>query len=107
MMPAGAQAERRSPNIGRFRWRIVRVLVMVAIFLYVDRINITTAAPSLAAEFQLSPAALGRVLSAFLFGYAIGLVPGGYLADRLGPHRLIAAAGGLWGVVTILTGCVP
>jgi sugar phosphate permease len=94
-------------EIGRFRWRIVRVLVALAVFLYVDRINITVAAPSLSLEFHLTPPELGRVLSAFLFGYAVGLIPGGYLADRLGPHRLIAAAGVLWGVVTILTACVP
>jgi ACS family glucarate transporter-like MFS transporter len=95
------------PAVGRFRWAIVRVLVVVAIFLYVDRINITIAAPSVSAEFHLTPAELGRILSAFLFGYAAGLVPGGYLADRLGPHRLITGAGALWGIVTILTGCLP
>jgi ACS family glucarate transporter-like MFS transporter len=91
----------------RFRWHIVRVLFAMSVVLYVDRINITIAAPSLASDFHLSAIEMGRVLSAFLFGYAIGLIPGGYLADRLGPHRLLVFAGFSWATVTLSTGAIP
>ena len=40
--------------------------------LYVDRGNITVTAPYIASEFNLSTQSLGRILSAFLFGYAVG-----------------------------------
>ena len=60
---------------GRHRWIIVAVLCAVAFVLYVDRINISVSAPHIAAEFSLSSQSLGNVLSAFLFGYALGLVP--------------------------------
>jgi MFS family permease len=92
---------------GRFRWRIITVLCAVAFVLYIDRINIAVAAPRMAADFGLSHQSLGAILSAFLFGYAIGLVPGGWLADRFGPSRVLTIAGLGWVLITALTGSVP
>jgi MFS family permease len=92
---------------GHFRWVIVATLCAVALVLYVDRINIAIAAPHIAHELGLSPQALGRVLSAFLFGYALGLVPGGWLADRFGAYRVLAAAGVVWAILTLLIACIP
>ena len=76
MNPTTAKAFAR-PQASHFRWGIVGLLCAVAFVLYVDRGNITVAAPYIASEFNLSTQSLGRVLSAFLFGYAAGLVPGG------------------------------
>lgn len=75
MKPAAAPPLSR-PQSSYFRWGIVGLICAVAFVLYVDRGNITVAAPYLASEFDLSNQSLGRVLSAFLFGYAAGLVPG-------------------------------
>jgi ACS family glucarate transporter-like MFS transporter len=91
----------------RYRWRIVLVLFVMAVALYVDRVNISVAAPSFARELGLSQTALGAVFSAFLIGYAIGLIPGGYLADRVGPQRLLTAAGLFWGMTTASVACIP
>jgi len=85
-----------------FRWTIVALLCGVAMVLYVDRVNLMVAVPFMKEEFGLSEAARGNVLSAFLFGYAVGLVPGGWLADRLGAHRVLAAAGLSWSLLTVL-----
>jgi sugar phosphate permease len=63
----------------RYRWMIVTILCGVAFVLYVDRINTLVFAPHIAGKFALSPQSLGNVLGAFLFGYAFGLVPGGWL----------------------------
>ena len=93
-------------HTGRFRWTIVWILCAVAFVLYVDRVNITVAAPHLASQFHLSDQSLGEVLGAFLFGYAFGLIPGGWLADRFGPHRVLVAAGLSWAVITLLTGAI-
>ena len=90
----------------RFRWTLVALLCAVAFVLYIDRINIMIAAPHLEKEFDLSSQMMGNVLSAFLFGYALGLVPGGWLADRFGPHRVLTLAGLSWGVLTVVMGCV-
>jgi ACS family glucarate transporter-like MFS transporter len=96
----------RRPQASRFRWAIVGLLSAVAFVLYVDRGNITVAAPYLASEFRLTSQSLGRVLSAFLFGYAVGLVPGGWLADRFGPRSVLTAAGSSWAAITLLQGLI-
>ena len=94
------------PQASHFRWGIVGLLCAVAFVLYVDRGNITVAAPFIGSEFNLSTQSLGRVLSAFLFGYAAGLVPGGWLADRFGPRSVLTAAGLSWAVITFLQGLI-
>ena len=78
-----------TPTPSQFRWTVVALLCAVAFVLYIDRINIMITAPHLEKEFDLSSQMMGNVLSAFLFGYALGLVPGGWLADRFGPHRVL------------------
>jgi ACS family glucarate transporter-like MFS transporter len=87
-----------------FRGVIVALLFAVSFVLFVDRINITVAAPFLKQEFGFSDANLGEVLGAFMLGYAIGLVPGGWLADRFGPWRVLTGAGLSWAVLTVLMG---
>jgi len=95
------------PSPSRHRWAIVAILCAVAFVLYIDRINISVSAPHIATEFGLSSQSLGNVLSAFLFGYALGLIPGGWLADRFGAHKVLTLAGIFWAILTALVGCIP
>jgi len=90
----------------RFRWVVVAIQCAVGFVLYVDRVNISVSAPHMASEFGLSSQWTGNILSAFLFGYAFGLVPGGWLADRFGSFRVMTAAGISWAALTAMTGCV-
>jgi ACS family glucarate transporter-like MFS transporter len=46
---------------------------------------------------------MGWVLSAFALGYALCQTPAGWLADRLGPRRILAAIVVFWSVFTGLT----
>ena len=105
--PIAAARENRRAGPTRFRWIIVAILCAVGFVLYIDRINISVAAPWLKQEYIFSEQMRGMIFGAFLLGYAIGLVPGGWLADRFGPLRVLTAAGTSWGVLTILTGLVP
>jgi MFS transporter, ACS family, glucarate transporter len=98
--------EKNARPTTRFRWTIVAILCAVAFVLYVDRINISISVPYIATEFGLSAQSVGNILSGFLFGYALGLIPGGWLADRFGPHRVLATAGVCWAILTALAGCV-
>lgn len=63
-----------------------------------------SAMPFVATEFQLSPLAVGSVLSAFFLGYSLMQIPGGFLADKLGPNRVLTAAIATWSALTALTG---
>ena len=63
-----------------------------------------SAIPFIAGEFHLSPLAMGGVLSAFFAGYALMQIPGGLLADRFGPNRVLTASIVCWSLFTALTG---
>lgn len=95
--------ERRS----RVRWYLVIWFFVLSAVAYLDRVNISIAGSSIASEYHLSNARLGYVFSSFLIGYAIFQTPGGRLADKLGPRRVITIAVVWWGVFTALTASVP
>ncbi|MGD0676705.1 MAG: MFS transporter [Polyangiaceae bacterium] len=70
---------------------------------YVDRVNVSVAAPLLRKELGLTPIQLGFVFSAFAYPYAALQVLGGWLSDRFGPRRVLAALSVVWAIGTILT----
>ena len=91
---------------GNVRWYLVFWLFVLSAVSFLDRVNISVAGSSIAAEYHLSQIQLGWVFSAFLLGYALFQTPGGWLADRLGP-RLVLTVGVLWwGIFTALTAAV-
>ncbi len=94
------------------KWRGVRWLLIVWIFVisaiaYLDRVNISIAGKSIAAEYGLTDLQLGYVFSAFVIGYALFQAPGGRLADRIGPRRTLLGAVVWWGVFTTLSAAIP
>ena len=89
------------------RWSLIFWLFMLSAVAFLDRVNISIAGSSLAAAYHLSNVQLGWVFSAFLAGYALFQTPGGRLADRLGPRRVLAGGVIWWGIFTALTAAVP
>ena len=90
----------------RMRWFLVFGLFILSAVAYLDRVNISIAGSSIAAEYHLSNVQLGWIFSAFLVGYALFQTPGGWLADRLGPRRVLTAGVLWWGIFTALTALV-
>jgi len=90
----------------RVRWFLVFGLFVLSAVAYVDRINIAIAGNSIATEFHLTNVQLGSLTSAFLIGYALFQTLGGWLADRLGPRRVLAVGVLWWGIFTALTTAV-
>jgi sugar phosphate permease len=70
---------------------------------YMDRTGISIAAPAMAKEFGLNQTALGIVFSVFLWAYALGQIPLGSLADRLGPRLVLLIIVPFWSVMTAMT----
>lgn len=92
-------------------WRNKRLYVAALLFFaavvnYVDRVNLSIAAPLIAKEFGWDPAMMGIIFSSFLWTYAICLIPVGWLTDKLGPRKLNACAISLWSAAAMLTGGV-
>lgn len=89
----------------------VRSLLIFWIFLFsavafLDRTNISIAGIALRNELHTDNIHLGWIFSAFLIGYAAFQVPGGWLALRLGPRKVLAAGVVWWGIFTALTAVV-
>lgn len=91
----------------RVRWFLVFWLFILSAVAYLDRTNISIAGISIAAAYNLSNTQLGWVFSAFLAGYGLFQTLGGWLADRFGPRRVLAAGVLWWGIFTALIAIVP
>ncbi|MDA3627476.1 MFS transporter [Saccharopolyspora sp. WRP15-2] len=89
---------------GKVRYAILAVLFTGIAINYVDRATISVAMPFMSDELGLSDAVGGVVLSAFFWTYAAGQMPGGFLADRLGPRKMLLIASLLWGLSTMAMG---
>src|ERR1700687_5352148 len=89
----------------RHRSGIIGFALLYVAFLisYVDRTAISLARGQIGKDFNLQPADLGVVISAFFLGYAVMQIPGGWLADRFGSKYVIVVAIAMWSVFTVLT----
>ena len=88
----------------KFRFVVVSVLWLTAIFLYFDRVNISMAAPHIMAELGLSGAMMGLILGMFSWGFIFGHVSGGIAADRLNIRKWSSVLFLVWCVATAVTG---
>lgn len=91
----------------RIRFSILASVVMVTVLTYLDRLNLSIAGKYIQDELSFSTHTMGWVLSAFLLGYSLFQVPGGWAGDRFGPKRVLTAAILLWSIFTALTGLAP
>ena len=85
----------------------VRLVLLVSVALlinYIDRGNLATAAPLIQGELGLSGTQLGVLLSVFYYSYVAAMVPAGWLGERYGAHRVLAAGIAIWSFATLLTG---
>ncbi|TCL05516.1 MFS transporter [Sodalis ligni] len=90
-----------------FRGATGRVFMLICLMYfieYIDRVNISIAAPLLKTEMHLSNTQLGLVLSAFGYCYAIFQIINGYMGDKIGPRRMLALSGLFWAAGTLATG---
>jgi len=99
------EATRNKPT--NIRWRILLIMALASFISYVLRYNLSTAAPVMISDLQLTEIQWGWILAAFTAGYAIFQLPGGILGDRFGPRRMLTAIAVLWAVFTVSTSLVP
>lgn len=90
-------------RVAKRRW-VMGVLLGVGVLInYFDRINLSVAAPQLKAAFDLSPAEMGLLFSAFFWPYALLQVPAGIVLDRFGVTRLGRWGAFLWAMASAVT----
>ena len=72
---------------------------------YIDRSNLSIAAPLLQSELHLSNTQLGTLLlSAFFWTYALMQMPAGWLVDRFDVKWVFAIGFFIWSSATAITG---
>ena len=85
---------------------VLALLCLLYLLLYIDRVNIATAAPLIRADLGLSNTQMGLVFSAFSIPYALLQLFGGWVADRFGPRLTLSVCCVLVAVATMLMGAV-
>lgn len=88
----------------RTRWWILILISLMYLICYMDRSNISVAQPEIAKQFHLSKSAMGLVLAAFTWAYALGQVPAGWLGDRFGAKKVLTVIMSWWSVAAMMTG---
>jgi MFS transporter, ACS family, D-galactonate transporter len=101
-VPTASDNPRLTPVFSR-----VLVLLSLSIFInYIDRSNLSIAAPLLKDELHISGTQLGTLLSAFFWTYSICQLLSGWLVDRFDVKWVFAAGFFLWSSATAVTGLV-
>src|SRR5579872_6473716 len=83
------------------------VFFVGSILLWADRTNFSVAAAAWAKEFGWTPSTIGTMLSAFSLGYLILQPVGGWIADKAGARRTLAASMAGWSIWVLLTPIAP
>jgi ACS family D-galactonate transporter-like MFS transporter len=87
--------------------KVVLALLGVSVFInYIDRGNLSIAAPMLKQEIRISGSQLGLLLSAFFWTYACMQPVSGWLVDRVNVNWVMAGGFFLWSSATAVTGVV-
>ena len=87
----------------RIRWLVLALLFLISVVTYIDRVNISVTAREMMPAYGMSDQQMGWVFSAFVVGYALFQIPGGWLADRWGVRVVLALALLWWSICTGFT----
>jgi ACS family glucarate transporter-like MFS transporter len=90
----------------RVRLGVLGFACTLSLITYLDRVCIMRAAADMETDLGFTPRQMGVVFSAFLLGYALLEVPGGWMSDRWGSRRVLSRIVLWWSLFTALTGCV-
>ncbi len=97
----------RAPLMRMFKGTTGMVFILLCLMYfieYVDRANLSVAAPLIKKELSLSNTQLGWILGAFGWCYAAFQLIGGFAGDRFGARTTLAVLGMLWAIGTLMTG---
>jgi malate dehydrogenase (oxaloacetate-decarboxylating)(NADP+) len=79
-------------------------LWLTAFFLFLDRVNMSLAAPTIMGELQLTGVETGFILSIYYWGYITGQLGGGIASDKFTIRTWATVMFLAWCVLTALTG---
>ncbi|MBS0205873.1 MAG: MFS transporter [Planctomycetes bacterium] len=87
------------------RWRVILLLMGFAGIAHFNRVGISVAGSEIFIKhLQISKTQMGWVYTTFLIVYSIGMLPGGWLIDRIGSARALTLLGLSMGAFVAITG---
>src|SRR5580704_17673190 len=86
--------------------RVVFLLALSVFINYIDRSNLSIAAPIVKDELGLSASQLGTLLSVFFWTYGCMQIPAGWVVDRFEVKWVFAAGFFLWSGATAVTAVI-
>src|SRR6202158_1237285 len=95
------ETQRTRRSMGR--WYILVLISVMYLITYLDRVNISVAAPGISQEFCFGKITMGVIFSAFVWAYALFQVPGGWLGDRFGARTVLTIIVTYWSIMTAAT----
>ena len=78
------------PNRAPHRWVVFSIICLIYFFVYFHRVSTSVIVSDLIEAFHTTATALGVMSSMYFYIYALDQPIVGYLADRIGPRRVIA-----------------
>lgn len=100
MTSANSLNSRLAERPTQVRWLMILLATLTAVLLYLDRVCISTAGTTVAANLGITKAQLDEVLGAFFLTYALGQLPAGWLGDRFGARWTLSLYIFLWSLAT-------
>jgi MFS family permease len=83
---------------------VLGLLALLYLILFVNRVNISTAAPLMKVDLHLTNTQLGLAFSAFAVPYAFFQLIGGWVGDKFGPRLTLSVCCAMVCACTVLTG---
>ncbi len=83
---------------------VLFLLSLSVLINYIDRSNLSIAAPLIKDELRISASQLGILLSAFFWTYSLMQIPSGWLVDRFDVKWVFATGFFVWSAATAVTG---
>jgi MFS family permease len=90
-----------------YRWTVLAIATLMQVGISMPQQTPAAIGPVITRELGLTRSELGLLTSAIWGGMLLGMLVTGMLADRFGERWVIAAGGGLLGLVLLLAGQAP
>ncbi len=90
----------------RVRYGVLAFACTLALITYLDRVCISRVQKEIQRDLLITKEDMGWIFTAFLIGYGLFEVPGGWMGDVWGSRRVLFRIVVWWSAFTALTGCV-
>jgi ACS family glucarate transporter-like MFS transporter len=105
MLGPGAKSFPVGPT--HVRYRVLAAGCSLAVLTYIQRLGFSAGLPEIKKALALNDTEVGFLTAAFLVGYGLCQVPGGFLGDRFGGRHVLTGLVLVWSLLTAAVAATP